>query len=1091
MQLRFEFRPSAVVCAGARATEARLLEEVGRLVVAARHDPMLLATPVRIVVPSRSLRRHLAAKLTRALGPHLLGVTIQTLHQLAQETLGPRDVTEEAAILERVVALRQARREPSLLPLLDGFVDAQDALIDSIRELLAAGFRPSHAEAAVDAIEDATTLAPGEAARASGIVRAAARTAPLAEQLGFDTDIRVFEAAAARIAAGKGPVSRAVLIFGFSDATGILADLLERLLALPGARIFVDLPPDPAEPAALDASARFSERLRDRLRATGAPEAWTQATELDVFVADGADSEVLEVARRVADLLRAGATPESIGVVARDLEGRAPPIRRYFEQLGVPYSGLDLVGPDTPLSRWRALPELMRRGPNVATDKWLDLVGGLEHPDTGEETGLGERIIRLTPPIRSALRLALRSAGAARLAQARQLDADVLLAGKDSLNLPGGSGIDDVRARATPRTLPADVLRAALGAIQRFCAWWEALPPEAQLPEWGAQLDHLLDHLLVQPAEHPVRVPLATLSALPLTVDPEELQVVLTARLADIGRGAFGGNGGGVAVLGVREARGRTFDHLFLLGNNRRSNNPRDAVLTEPVRRALREILPDLPLRSERFDQERYEFAWLLSAAKHTTLSWLTTDSRGKPVSVSPLVERLRWNKRWETASQARPAFPQHGSVGASVFERAVAAGVWGRVDGLAEVLPVLLRMRGVPDAERVGSGQIGVLREKDGGPSAGNGPWFGEIGADAPETAPDRQEPDPFSAFEEEDPWAPPVRTPKNERFGTLYVSRAEELVGCPWQTLLQRHLAVEPVPDPLARVPQADDRLAGILVHRVLEAVLRGSVPARGGTLAQLAEREPQPAPWPSADVVRRITRVEATRILDQEGIRLPGLALLLSIRAEPYVEAARALDWGGAGPLAVGAEVNGQFQFEGRTVAFRADRADVNEGRLTLTDYKTGKSFADVANSEARRSKLAARMREGRALQIAAYARAESGGVDVGGRLAFLAPDTEHRVLWAHEDDVTLQEHLNHALRSVFKLLDAGVFFPRLVEPDVDREPRRCGSCVVAEACVRGDSGDRARLRRYAQGLRERGADTEQQRAFLVMWGLPAGG
>ena len=45
---------------GPRAAERWLLEEIGRLAAAIREEPELCAVPVRIVVPSRSLRRHVA-----------------------------------------------------------------------------------------------------------------------------------------------------------------------------------------------------------------------------------------------------------------------------------------------------------------------------------------------------------------------------------------------------------------------------------------------------------------------------------------------------------------------------------------------------------------------------------------------------------------------------------------------------------------------------------------------------------------------------------------------------------------------------------------------------------------------------------------------------------------------------------------------------------------------------------------------------------------------------------------------------------------------------------------------------------------------
>ena len=51
------------IASGAREVEEALLEAVAELAAEAREDPLLLASPVRIVVPSRSLRLHVSKRL--------------------------------------------------------------------------------------------------------------------------------------------------------------------------------------------------------------------------------------------------------------------------------------------------------------------------------------------------------------------------------------------------------------------------------------------------------------------------------------------------------------------------------------------------------------------------------------------------------------------------------------------------------------------------------------------------------------------------------------------------------------------------------------------------------------------------------------------------------------------------------------------------------------------------------------------------------------------------------------------------------------------------------------------------------------------
>ena len=70
---------------GARAVEARLAVEVAELVSASEREPQLLRYPVRVVVPSSSLRLHLSASLMHHFGRGVAGVNVQTLYALALE----------------------------------------------------------------------------------------------------------------------------------------------------------------------------------------------------------------------------------------------------------------------------------------------------------------------------------------------------------------------------------------------------------------------------------------------------------------------------------------------------------------------------------------------------------------------------------------------------------------------------------------------------------------------------------------------------------------------------------------------------------------------------------------------------------------------------------------------------------------------------------------------------------------------------------------------------------------------------------------------------------------------------------------------
>jgi hypothetical protein len=86
-----------------------------------------------------------------------------------------------------------------------------------------------------------------------------------------------------------------------------------------------------------------------------------------------------------------------------------------------------------------------------------------------------------------------------------------------------------------------------------------------------------------------------------------------------------------------------------------------------------------------------------------------------------------------------------------------------------------------------------------------------------------------------------------------------------------------------------------------------------------------------------------------------------------------------------------------------------------------------------------------------------------------------DDEVRLFEAGPDDADLVAAFEATARTVFTASDAGTLFPRLVLADQDKEPRACDWCEVSAACLRGESGQRARLRRWADAA-ERGVESD---------------
>lgn len=1095
---------------GARAAEELLWSWLDTLLGEARKNPALLARPVRILVPSRSLRAHLGAALVRRRGRSVAGVTIQTLHALACEILERAgEPVPRGTPLFDVLAQRLARLEPVLRHGLDDLVDGYGAVAGTVRDLLDAGLEHELAGAIDEALatDGPRTASRAEVDRARALVRVAARTAALAPALGLGRVADLLRRAAGLFAADPDGVLpfRALLIHGFSDATGVATDFLQELLRQ-GARLVLDHPPVPGGSAGSVERAfteRFTERLAMVSRYVPAPPPRGAAPpappRIDFVEAIGAEAEAREVARRVRALLDGGARPEGIGVVARDLAPYALVLSRHFRRLGVPFSGVAARGALEPAGRRaRAFLELLRRGEEVPADRWLDTVASLGGSGRGRRPMAGLLVD---------LRLAFYSLGAGRLRDVAALDPGTFLQrheSGESYPLPIRQGLrtaaveegqeaDEGDTYAARRRVDGAQLRAAVRTAGRVCERLAAWPGEAEAAEHFRLLRALLvtdlgwdleaadtGAVLAALAELEREVP----ADFPLTRD--ELRPLVARACAEVGVAPLGGDGGGVQVLSVTEARGRTFDHLFVAGLNR-DVFPRgireDPLLPDDLRQVLRRVLPDVPVKRAGFEEERYLFAWLLSASPSVTLSWQMADDDGKPRSPSPLLRGPREPRRapslWDpTAGGLRPA-----------DEQAVVAALLTPRQRFGQVLAValgeareelLLDERIDLDPHALAAARVAVLDEMD--PDlrlpegravrARLGPYFGFIGPPAVQM--------------------------------DLHVTHLEKLAGCPWQLFLGRVLRLEPTPDPLAALPGADPLLLGNLVHAVLERIVREAMadaadgPAAGGVV------------WPGAERFEQILQEEALRLLALEGIVLPGLARALAEQARPLLAVAREVDWpGGAAVPVLHAEWAEEVEVvdaagRPRRLRFRADRIDGLAEGLRFTDYKTGRPLSMARKPEVRRRHFLERLRQGTLLQGAAYLLAAHGEPAEGRYLylkaGLLLDDPAAREHAVTTEDREAAEAFANAVSATLSAWDAGAFFPRVVDPAGRNEPARCAYCGVAEACLRGDSGARLRLLEWAEqagrvrsdrsdGLdRSAGSDPARE-ALLRVWRLAA--
>ena len=836
----------------------------------------------------------------------------------------------------------------------------------------------------------------------------------------------------------RGPAAlpaRAVVVFGFADLTGVAADLVQTLLAVLGGTVVVDRPPDPASPQREDAGVGFLDRLEVQL---GGLAAVASAHDLPppvlaAFTAPTAEAEIRQVAHRVRDLLDTGLVPESIGIVARELHAFATGLRRQLGRLAIPFSGVGATVPGGDVwRRARLLAAILRTGPELPAELWLEAAAGGP----------------ATEPL-----LALRTLGVTRLDEVAALGP---VASGITLPLPM---IDEdgephpVRVLAPQRI---EGLRMRAIALAHLLESW---PARAAGRTHRGRTVALVAELGWDPADEATRTILRAAelleSELPiaLRVTRQEWCDALCRRLEALGEEPVGGAGGGVQLLSAMEARARTFEHLFLIGLNR-GVFPRiiqdDPVLPDEVRGHLAaEVLPEFPVKARGLDEERYLFAQLVASAPAVTLSWHLS-SGGTAAAPSPLVERLRRDLGLKAPPVPAPlALPADGGEDPlrprPAFEHAVLAAEHGPRDRLASVLAVA----GTEGRDRAGlpggatadwaQSRVNLLDAFDPAPPvAGPGPWAGLVGAGA----------------------RPGARLPS--------ITGVEDLAKCPLRALLVRRLGLAPMPDPRSGLPDTRGALVGSLVHAVLERIAADALGRRGGRLEDAAGAAPVAVPWPDDERLETIVAEAAESLARRQGLAALGMAPLLAAQARPYLDVARATEWGAGGvvPGVLGVEVSGELTVEGwlAPLRFRADRVDRTEAGVAMVDYKTSAPPSDAKGEDTRRRHLLREVARGNALQGVAYALAAPGEA-AEGRYLHLKPELGEapeaaRHVRIVRADVEVAAAFTEAVAAVAEAWRAGAMFARVEEPD-GKDGRACAFCSVAEACLRDDSGVRRRL------------------------------
>ena len=962
----------------------------------------MLGQPLRVVVPSASLRRHLLAVLARRLGA-LAGTVVQTHRSLAREvvTLAGETTSPGDPLIQDLLIRRFAAQHASLHAALDHLEDGYAASIASVRDLLDAGLETSLHDALLEALDDAD-LGAGVRARSMALVEVACACAEAQDELGLAGPSQLL-ADATSLLETRGPSAlpcRGLLIHGFADATGRVTDLLRALVRHLDAEVIVDHPMDPAAPETRDAGWRHTERIMHRLsdRDTAGKVTWISEppsiSPPHLTVAPTADLEIRCAADRIRALIDEGARAEHMAVVTRKIDPAiAAGVRRHFHRLGIPFSGeAATISAGRQTRRARTLLQLLSEAADTPTSSWLECV-------VPDESGHSAEV-----------ELAFRSLGARVLGQAANIHLDPSLI-SENLRLPVVDRIEPADDR--DRHVWLDIGRATMQAAQeraaKFSDHLESRPDRAAAGELFDWIHGALTLLGWQPDgdDEALFAALEQLrSAIPddLQLRWRELEPQLAKTLEEAASEAIGGCGGGVQVLTVMEARSRTFDHVFVLGLNR-GRFPQqvqlDPLLGESARRALLPVLPDIPFKERAPVEERYLFAQLAASSHHLMLSCHTTDSDGTQCNPSVFVERLRLEQR--IVDEPPPAQTWKTPV-----ERAIDAGLSGERRRLAALCDLVT---GGPhgDTEAV------IEAHDPAHPPHDLGAFLGRTGLGPPET---------------------------------LWVTQLEGMVRCPWRHFLERQLGLAPPPASAFAETALDGWLVGDVVHGVLEDIVRAAGAFAEGHLEAVRQFEPALVAWPEATELDGLIRNRAQRHAFENGV--PALAPALAVFSRTYLERARTIDWAEGPRVVLGAEITGHVALEHGDrmidVRFRTDRVDPRDDGLALTDYKTSSPGPKTVPDALCKGKL---------LQGAAYALA--AGEQGVGRYVVLKDGERDPVRTVHWVDA---DQLPEIVAEILDAWQLGVWFPRMTTAKMGPGPA-CRFCRVKPACMQDDSGFRARL------------------------------
>ena len=978
--------------------------------------------PTQVVVPSESLRWHWVGVLARSRRA-LLGVEVLTHPQWIRGLLREAGLPCElrpAWVEHRAQAL--AAKEPVLMRALGRYDDGLTLASQAVLELIEAGFEASMAEGILEAAQAwprQSRLGVGGlvAPRVAALIRVAKKVAQEAAVAG-GVMLPMAITKAMEIMKRPGAVSaRPVFFLGYADATGRVADLIDAARTHMGARVALDFPPSPTNPRQREGGVAFAEDFHSRFSGVlSAPVVGDSPPQVSWLQAEDPWDEARHVAGRIAALLASGMEPERIGVVVRQSSSWAGPVRRAFNAAAIPYSGVGAEGLGGAVERRaEAALAVLSEGVRVSASVWAVA--------SGQE--------------RYALDfLAFDTLGA------RRLDALVKQLSRvpSQLKLGAITRLEESEGRVRSRTagLSPKAVEAIRGRASFLVDLMEQWPQNAEPSAHWSRISKALTQGMGFDKDSALRTAVPKLARQFGGVDvlsrDEAIRLfVVTAKSAT--RSRIGGAGGGVAVLDAIEARGRTFDHLFVMGMNRKSF-PRpvveDPLLPDAARRALRSVLQDLRLKKLGGLEERFLFAQLLASAPAVTLTCARLDVGGSHAHPSAFLVEL------QLAGVVGEPLAE-----APVLERPWAVAVRQALSG-ADHARVFATAGATSPLVALTAHRLDGRKEQ--------APFLGEIG---------------------------PQVGPIDPRSGAQFVTLYESVAGCPWRTFLTRFLGIDKRPDPHGPMAAIGNQLIGSVVHDVIERSVEATLAGR--SVDNVSDAVPMV--WPSEATLSAWCEEAATACLLRDGVAWPGLARAVVGRCIAAIRLLRELDeqQGVSGVWGSEREFSVELP-DGPTIRFRVDRLDRVGEAPQLVDFKLGKPKTVAKTEGTRRKDVLKAVRAGGLLQGALYARVYPEST---GKYIYLNPSADYpeRVLELASDDDELQGNVATAVAEIEQVMRHGAMFPRLENLKGKGLPA-CDYCAVREACVLDDSTMRRQLVDAVKSPPETPA--EQARRALWMGG-----